>query len=607
MEKPSLQERFRYWFDNSMSKGSISLIRVLVIFTILAVAGLSGLIILFKLSPEKEGFAVFWGILTTVINAWMPAAEEGGIGYLILASIGAVVGLLITSVLIGIVTSTMEEKIISLRKGNSPVIENDHIIVLGFYPGEYTLIRQLILAAGSQPLTIVIGAEMERDELEQYVDDNIEKPANVKIVCRTVDLFDPMSIEHLSVHSCRTVIISPTDDNTTVKILLAVSALIQSDTSRRIRVNAITAKEENRFPPNIARKHNVTTLQTNDTLAKIIAHSCTQTGLSEVFKEIFNFEGSELYLIEMAGTAGMSFMELMSRLDKAVPIGLYRSHEMMMNPDPATVIEENDRILVFAPEKNSAVLRAEWTPLSEDDELKPIKPESNTKTIIIGHNSTLKVIVRELPENVQEVTLVNFDGHNQDKIEKTCAERNINLVYESGDPREEMELLRLTRNTEHVILLSNFGLDEEEADMETIFLLLNLRELRYKYHLRFDITAEMKRERNQSLIVSDDHTDFVVASNMTSLFLAQLAQAPELRKAFAEILSNEGNELYLKTAKNLHCSGSLSVCELRQRLYRQGYIFLGIIDENNEYLFNPSLDQKLEIDSRDKLIVFGEN
>ena len=35
MNKPSFKDRFRYWFDNRMSKGSIELIRILLIFTIL--------------------------------------------------------------------------------------------------------------------------------------------------------------------------------------------------------------------------------------------------------------------------------------------------------------------------------------------------------------------------------------------------------------------------------------------------------------------------------------------------------------------------------------------------------------------------------------------
>ena len=38
-----------------------------------------------------------------------------------------------------------------------------------------------------------------------------------------------------------------------------------------------------------------------------------------------------------------------------------------------------------------------------------------------------------------------------------------------------------------------------------------------------------------------------------------------------------------------------------------GHILLHEWDENNEYLFNPGLDLKLEIRSTHKLIVFGEN
>ncbi|MBQ3893888.1 MAG: hypothetical protein II739_01060, partial [Clostridia bacterium] len=41
--------------------------------------------------------------------------------------------------------------------------------------------------------------------------------------------------------------------------------------------------------------------------------------------------------------------------------------------------------------------------------------------------------------------------------------------------------------------------------------------------LRFSITAELRREISQRLVDSGDMTDFVVASNMVSLFLSQLA------------------------------------------------------------------------------------
>ncbi|MCR4950433.1 MAG: hypothetical protein K6A40_03805 [Solobacterium sp.] len=605
MEKPTFRDKFQYWFDNRMSDGSVSLIRLLILFTAAAVLLLTGLIIGLGLSGEKDVFGVFWDSLSTIINAWMPSSEDGSLGYVLLMSIAAIAGLLVTSVLIGIVTSAMEEKITGLRKGNSPVLEKDHIIVLGFYPGEYTLIRQLILAADDEPCVIVIGAEMERDEMEQHIEDNIDVPANVRIICRTVDMFDPASIERLSTDTCRTIIISPTDDNTTIKALLAVSPLFKD---RKIRVNAITSRDENRFPPNMAKKLNVMTLQTNDTMAKIIAHSCTQTGLSEVFREIFNFEGSELYLIRLADQEGLTFMELMSRVDHAVPAGIYRDHEMIMNPDTEMRVKENDRILVFSEKQDSAVLCPEAGIIVDPDTSREIiRPERDTKTLIFGHNRTLRTVLRELPENVQKVTLVNYDGSDNAKLAKICADKEIDFVLAEGNVREELGLLELCRNAEHIILLSSHDKDEEEADMETIFLLLNLRELREKYHLRFNITAEMRREKNQSLIATDDHTDFIVASNMSSLFLAQLAESPRLLTAFRELLSNEGNELFMKTAGNLGCTGEKTVCEIRQILYYRGYIFLGYMNADNSYTFNPPLTETLNIRKSDRLIVLGRN
>ena len=87
----------------------------------------------------------------------------------------------------------------------------------------------------------------------------------------------------------RSVIISPTDDFTTTRALLAVSALIDEKSEQRPKIGAIVSRTEYQFPPSIAAKHNVTTLPTNETLAKIIAHSCTQPGLSETFRELFGY------------------------------------------------------------------------------------------------------------------------------------------------------------------------------------------------------------------------------------------------------------------------------------------------------------------------------
>ncbi|MBQ1891165.1 MAG: hypothetical protein II164_02340, partial [Firmicutes bacterium] len=315
MKKTTLRQRFSYWFDNQMSKGMRSLVKLLVFFTLTVGIVVALLLFFLKLTNEDTFGGVLWKSLYTVLRSSFPGFHDGNGLYLFLMTFSAICGMLVTSVLIGIVSTAIREKINNLRRGNSRVLEEGHTVVLGFYPGEYTLLKQLVLAAAEQPACIVVADSMSRDKMEEYINNNVKHPKNVRIICRTADIFDPATLEKCSISTCKSVIISPTSDERTTKALLAVSAIIGEKDGGNANVGAIISKEDYRFPPSMAERHNVTTLQTDDTLARIIAHSCTQPGLSETFKEVFNFEGSEMYCIDLPGAVGKSFAELTMSLD----------------------------------------------------------------------------------------------------------------------------------------------------------------------------------------------------------------------------------------------------------------------------------------------------
>ena len=604
----TLKNRFRYWFDNRMTKGSFGLIRVLIAFSILLAVFVAGLIVVLGFSEEGEEAATFWDSIATVINAWMPSFEDGSPGYLVLMSIVAIAGLLFTSVLIGIITSAIEEKIDTLKRGNSLVLEKDHIVVLGFYPGEYTLLHQLILAAAGKPCCVVVAEDMDREEMEQYIDENLDVPKNFRVVCRTVDITDPASLDKCSIETCKTVIVSPTEDMRTIKAVLAVSALLADQGVHGISVNAIISKNEYRFPIYLAEANNITTLQTNSILAKMIAHSCTQTGLSETFREVYNYEGCEFYLTALSGIEGLTFEELMLRTNDAVPVGVLRDGKVWMNPTATYVLHEDDRVLVFAEEADSAKL-VPTTDIEiwENDEL-VIRDEEATDTVIIGHNETLPIILRELPLNVSHVHLAGMEITEEERavFAQIAKERDLTLNYLEGDPKSERMLYEIAQMAEHIVILNNHEMDPEKADMEAIFLLLNLRDLRKRYKLSFNITVEMQKEHNQNLVGRGDHTDFLVASSMASLILAQLAESPELNSVFRELLSNEGSELYLKSVDLMGLVGRHDIRSLRHILLGTGYVLIGILDSNKNSRYNLPLNESVHLMEQDYLIVLSK-
>ena len=606
-KKFSLKNRFKYWFDNRMSKGSLGFIRILIIASILLAVLIAFLIILFHFNEDGEIASIIWDSIATIINAWMPSFEDGSPGYIILMSIVAIAGVLFTSVLIGIITSAIEEKIDNLKKGNSMVLEKGHIVVLGFYPGEYTLLRQLILAAAGKPECVVVAEDMDREEMEEYINENLDIPKNFRVVCRTADITDPSAIEKCSVETCKTIIVSPTDDMRTIKAVLAVSALLDEKEVPKISVNAIISKNEYRIPPSIAEANNITTLQTNSILAKMIAHSCTQTGLSETFKEVFDFEGSEFYLIDIPNIDGIKFEDLMARTNNATPAGIYRDEKVIINPKSSTILKNTDRILVFAEEIDSAIYE-ETTYKKIKVNIKLLNNERTDDVVIIGNNKTLPIILNELPENVSNVYLVNQDISKKEEkgLEKVTSKRSLKLNYYDGNPHSEEDLLEIAKLANHIVVLNDYNGDSEEADMEAITLLLNLRDIRKRFNLEFNITVEMQQEHNQKLVGKGDHTDFLVVSSMSSLILAQLAESPEIIDVFREILSNRGNELYLKNAGIIKLEGDYTIRDLRLIMLNEGYIFLGYIDKEKNSHFNLPLDEVISLTKDDNLIVLGE-
>ena len=190
MKKTTRKEKFLYWFDSKMSGGSLGLIKMLTIVTAITAVALAVVLhIVGALTGEGDAFNIeLWDSFVTVVNSWLPYYEDGWIGYRIFMTIGGVFGLLVTSILIGIIATAIEEKMDSLKKGNVAVLEENHIVVLGFKAGEYSLIQELVYGAEKRPCCIVVASEADREEMEDAIRDNVKCPKNVCILCRSINI-----------------------------------------------------------------------------------------------------------------------------------------------------------------------------------------------------------------------------------------------------------------------------------------------------------------------------------------------------------------------------------------------------------------------------------
>ena len=114
VNKPTFGERFRYWFDNWMSKGPIALMALLGLATIVLVLVVFGIVQLFTLfgqypngDPKTDPLDTLWGNLMRTLD---PGTMGGDTGwafrlFMLIITIG---GLIIVASLIGIISGAFD-------------------------------------------------------------------------------------------------------------------------------------------------------------------------------------------------------------------------------------------------------------------------------------------------------------------------------------------------------------------------------------------------------------------------------------------------------------------------------------------------------------------
>ena len=226
MNKPGFRERFSYWFDNWMAKGTLALMSLLGIATIVLVLVVFGLVQLFTLfgeypnkDPHTDPLDTLWGNLMRTLD---PGTMGGDTGwafriFMLIITIG---GLIIVASLIGIISGAFDSKVEELRKGRSRVLENDHTVILGWSSKVFPIVNELCVANESRTRSaIVILANGDKVEMEDDIKAQVPRSTkggkgSTKIIVRSGDPMNLAELEVANINAARSIIVlAPEDDD----------------------------------------------------------------------------------------------------------------------------------------------------------------------------------------------------------------------------------------------------------------------------------------------------------------------------------------------------------------------------------------------------------
>jgi voltage-gated potassium channel Kch len=559
VQKPSLADRLRYASDQAFARGPIVLIGWLAVLSLIIVV-ISALVVwLLRLAPENSLPQLLWSSFMHTMDAGTVAGDSGSWPYLFVMLAVTLGGIFVLSTLIGILTTGIQARLEALRKGRSRVIETGHTLILGWSEQIFPVISELVIANSNQPKScIVVLAPVDKVEMEDTIRDKVGATGRTRIVCRTGSPIDMGDLQIASPQTAKAIVVlAPRTDHPDAEVIKTLLALTNAP-ERRQEPYHIVAELHDPANLEVARlvgKDEVEFVLIGDLIARIIAQTCRQSGLSTVYTELLDFGGDEIYFKEEPTLAGKRFGDALLAYETSTVIGLQPAgRQPILNPAIEMAIGPGDRLIFIAADDDTMRLSGH-TDLALHPEAiqpEPASAPAPERTLILGWNRRAPAIINELDQYVPPgsvVTVVADDPDAEPALAEHCTNlRNQQIVYRQGDTtsRRLLDALEIPAHQHVIILCYSERFDAQQADAFTLMTLLHLRDIASQQGDTFSIVSEMLDSRNRNLAEITQADDFVVSDRLVSLMLAQVAENKALNAVFADLFDPEGAEIYLR-------------------------------------------------------------
>ncbi|MEV4354846.1 CASTOR/POLLUX-related putative ion channel [Nonomuraea sp. NPDC004186] len=620
MSKATFRERARYWFDNTMSRGTASLIGWLAVVSVGLIVVVAGLTL--WLAPnEPDGVNgpghVLWIALMHALNPGKLASDKGSTAYMAVMFAGSIGGLFIVSMLVGLLSNGLKQKVDRLRRGRSRIVESGHTVVLGWSDQVFTIVAELVKAHASQKGSVIaVLAERDKLAMEDDIREAVGDLGRTRLVCRTGRPTEPRDLAMMNLATARSIVVlSPEGEDPDAHVIKILLALAKRRGVHPPVVAGLTSSR-NIAAARLAGGEDVHLVDSDDTASRLIVQSSRQSGMSVVCMDLLNFDGGEIYLRTPKKLIGITYGDALHAYQTASVIGLRRPTGVVLNPPMDTVIKADDEVIVIAHDDSHIRLAAGKPSMDEsavvEAEAPPTEPE---RTLLLNWNGRAEQIVRYLDGYVAPGSVLEIAADHPKAGTGLAGLRHLTVNVKDCDTTDRYALESLGVGLfQHVIVLSDDRFAAHHADTRTLMTLLQLRDMQSTLGEHYSIVSEMHDENNRALAEVTEADDIVISDTVIGLLLAQLAENRHLADVFGYLFDSRGSEIYprpagsyVKTGTRVHFS---TVVESARRRGETAIGYRNALARNDPphygIVLNPDKSEPIVLNKGDSVIVLAE-
>ena len=555
-------DRVRYWFDSTLARGASALVGWMALLCLAVVVPASALVVWTDPhAPESlpDRLAQVWRLTGETLRLGGATGTPLRVTTSVLL---ALVALLYVSTLVGLITTALTERLTALRRGRSTVLEQGHVVVLGWSEQVFTVVSELVAAnANQRRAAVAVLADRDKTAMEEALSAKVGPMGRTRLICRSGPTTDPAVLTLTSPATAGVVLVLPRDepdaDAEVVKTLLALRAALPGQ--GRPPVVAAVRDDRYRLAASLAAGPGGIVLESDTVTARLIVQAARRPGLSLVHQELLDFAGDEFYLVAEPALTGRPFGDALLSYPTSSVVGIVRGGTPVLNPPPHTPLVEDDLLVVISRDDDT-IWHADCADSVEKAAMAtglatPARPE---RVLLLGWNRRAPLMVDQLRRRARPGSAVDVVADAGEATVRQVGEAgahhgtDLALTLHPGDVTRPETLQGLdVHSYDSVIVLGQDpapGQPPDEPDNRTLVTLLLLRRLEEASGRELPVVTELVDDRNRALAPLGPGADVIISGKLIGLLMAQISQNRHLAAVFEELFSADGTGIRLRPA-----------------------------------------------------------
>ena len=570
---PSRRRRLRFWFDRLMSRGSGPLMVLQALVALALVVLCAVIVIVGGIKNSDHQHVSFieagWAALMRTFDAGTMGGDVGwgfrGVG--LLATIG---GIFIVSALIGVITTGLDGKLESLRRGRGGVELSGHTLILGWSANVEAIVSELAEANSNQRKSaVVVLADFPKEDMDEALATVSTLNPRMLTVTRTGSTASPEHLRSVGVERAKSVVVvsnadSADADPDAVRTALAVLNATEYEGNVVVELRRRTLSDSLRT----VSRGRALAVTGPEIIAQVTAEVCRYQGMSAVYQELFDFDGDEIYFHEEQSLVGSSFGDVVQAFESSSILGVrHADGSIQLAPPMDTVLGSGDLLIAVSEDDDTVVVAPGFTPV-------PITPipfqeiAQTTAILLLGWNPMamplLRQLDRRLPEGSEIVVCAPQPPSSAVQLER-CR-----LRVQEGDLQDFDLLRRLVHEQayDNIAILCGRVRSVADDDSRNLLTLLSLRQIvaHDDCPSKDALIGTARRDAADVGIAgagAGATDNFIVSDRLVALLMSQLSENHELMQVFDVLFDAEQVDLSVVPLSRL---GITEACTVRDVL-----------------------------------------